>query len=60
MISVAHMDSTKIVDIGITQMLSLVTSYDSDANLDVSFQTFPQSFITLFMTLVMFKCPSRN
>uniref|UniRef100_A0A2P2KDS7 Uncharacterized protein MANES_10G151000 n=1 Tax=Rhizophora mucronata TaxID=61149 RepID=A0A2P2KDS7_RHIMU len=35
MISVAHMDSTKIVDIGITQMLSLVTSYDSDANLDV-------------------------
>lgn len=31
MISVAHMDSPKVVDIGLTQMLSLVVNHDSDA-----------------------------
>ncbi|KAL4383260.1 hypothetical protein GQ457_15G026980 [Hibiscus cannabinus] len=35
MISVAHMDSPKIVDIGFSQMLKLVVGHDLDADLDV-------------------------
>ncbi|KAH6826978.1 protein N-terminal asparagine amidohydrolase family protein [Perilla frutescens var. hirtella] len=35
MISVAHMDSPRIVDDGLGQMLSLVADHDSDAVLDV-------------------------
>lgn len=34
-ISVAHMDSPRIVDGGLNQMLSLVADCDSDAVLDV-------------------------
>ncbi|KAK9284046.1 hypothetical protein L1049_012306 [Liquidambar formosana] len=35
MTSVAHMDSPDVVDIGLTQMLSLVVDHISDAELDV-------------------------
>ncbi|CAA2957108.1 N-terminal asparagine amidohydrolase [Olea europaea subsp. europaea] len=35
MTSVAHLDSPNVVDIGLSQMLSLVSDYDSDAMLDV-------------------------
>ncbi|KAL9334257.1 hypothetical protein Peur_074396 [Populus x canadensis] len=35
MTSVAHMDSTKVVDIGLTQMLSLVVDKNFDDDLDV-------------------------
>ncbi|KAK4414412.1 protein N-terminal asparagine amidohydrolase [Sesamum alatum] len=35
MISVAHMDSPKVVDTGLNQMLSLVADHESDALLDV-------------------------
>ncbi|CAK7331775.1 unnamed protein product [Dovyalis caffra] len=35
MTSVAHMDSTKVVDIGLTQMLSLVADQNFDVDLDV-------------------------
>ena len=35
--SVAHMDSPKVVDIGLTQMLALVVNQDSKAELDVFF-----------------------
>ncbi|THF99266.1 hypothetical protein TEA_017103 [Camellia sinensis var. sinensis] len=37
MTSVAHMDSPNIVDVGITQMLTLVVNQNSDAELDVFF-----------------------
>ena len=33
--SVAHMDSTKVVDTGLTQMLSLVVDKKFDVDLDV-------------------------
>ncbi|KAM7472445.1 hypothetical protein LguiA_010628 [Lonicera macranthoides] len=35
MVSVAHLDSPNIVDIGLTQMLALVADHNSDAILDV-------------------------
>lgn len=35
--SVAHMDAPKVVDIGLTQMLSLVVDHDVNEELDVFF-----------------------
>ena len=36
-ISVAHMDSPNVVDVGLTQMLSLVLNHSSASELDVVF-----------------------
>jgi hypothetical protein len=46
--SVAHMDSTKVVDIGLAQMLSIVVDKNFDDDLDVLIYSFSTSQFCCF------------
>lgn len=50
--SVAHLDSPKVVDFGLTQMLSLIVDDTSDADLDVFLLLLVDSFSNLLLSIL--------